>query len=190
MFRNYLGLALRRLLGNKLFSFINLFGLAVGLASAILIGLYVADELSYDRFQPNAERLYRVARDFFPEEGGETHLATLPPPAAELLRQDYAEIEAVARMRLYPGLLRRDDLIYQEDALQYADPAVFELFRFAWLAGDPRAALAAPNSIVLTERLARKYFGDEPALGQQLQLENLIDLTVTGVIRNLPSSTH
>jgi putative ABC transport system permease protein len=191
MFKNYLDVALRGFLANKLFSFINVFGLAVGLASAILIGLYVADELSYDRFHPNADRIYRIGRDIYPREDfAGLYMATVPPIAAEQLQQDYPEIEVTARVRPLSGLLARDDVAFYEDSILYADPTIADIIGFEWLAGDPTTALDAPTSIVLTESLARKYFGDEIALGQTLTYENAEDLTVTGVIRDLPHNTH
>src|SRR5688500_15672715 len=110
MFKHYLDVALRSFLGNRLFSFINVFGLAVGLASAILIGLYVADELSYDGFHPDAERVYRIGGDIYPREDFPgLYMATMPAVAAALLEQDYPEIEAVGRARPNSGLLSRGD---------------------------------------------------------------------------------
>ena len=192
MFRNYLGVALRGLLGNKLFSLINLFGLAVGLASAILIGLYVADELSYDRFQPNADRLYRISRDFYAFNGSEElRLATLAPRAAALLQADFPEIEAVVRtIASGQGLIARDEQVFYEQGIHFADPGLFSFFEFEWLQGDPATALGTGNGMVITESIARKYFGNEPPLGQTLKLENIVDMTITGVIRDLPGNTH
>ena len=191
MFKNYLDVALRGFLGNKLFSFINVFGLAVGLASAILIGLYVADELSYDRFHPDADRIYRIGRDIYPREDfAGLYMATLPVPAAAQLQADYAEIEMAVRARPNPGLLGRGEVAFYEEALLYADPAFLDMFGVEWLAGDPATALDTPASIVLTESLARKYFGDEAPLGQRLTLENTTELTVTGLVRDFGGNTH
>ena len=191
MWRNYLTIALRNFVGNKLFSFINMFGLAVGLASAILIGLYVADELSYDSFHPNADRIYRIGRDIYPREDfAGLYMATLSLPAAALLQADYPEIEVTARARTESGLLGRGDVAFYENGLMYADASFFEIFGLQWLAGDHATALDDPTSIVLTESLARKYFGDEAPLGQRLTFENSIDLTVTGLIRDIGGNTH
>jgi putative ABC transport system permease protein len=191
MFKNYLDVALRSLLANKLFSCINVFGLAVGLASAILLGLYVANELSYDRFHPAGERVYRIGRDFYPRDDFDgLHLATVPAIAAGQLEQDYPELEVVARAGLNPGLLGYGERVFYESAILHADPALLDLFRFEWLAGDPATALAQPESIVLTESLARKYFGAESPLGQSLTYENRTELQVTGLIRDLPENTH
>ena len=191
MWLNYLKISLRSFIVNKLYSFINVFGLAVGLASAILIGLYVADELSYDSFHPNADRIYRIGRDIYPREDfAGLYMATLPPIAAAQLQEDYPEIEVAARAIPISGLLARGDVKFFEDSILCADPALLDIIGFEWLAGDPDTALDAPTSIVLTESLALKYFGDEAALGQTLTYENTADLTVTGVIRDLPDNTH
>src|SRR5690606_32110620 len=192
MLKNYLDVALRSFLGNKLFSFINVFGLAVGLASVILIGLYVADELSYDRYHPDAERLYRIGRDFYAVNGSEELLmATNAAPAAELLQNYFPEIEATAR--IYGGrvLLSRDAAAsFYNSGVRFVDPALLQMFAFEWVAGDPDTALAEANSIVLTESVARAYFGASDPLGQTLTMENSIDLRVSGVIRDLPHNTH
>jgi putative ABC transport system permease protein len=191
MFRNYIDIALRGFLGNKLFSFINVFGLAVGLASVILIGLYVANELSYDRFHPDADRLYRISRDFYAVNGSdELLMATNAAPAAALLAADFPEIEETARIFGGRVLLGRDDVAFYDDGVRFADPSITRLFAFEWLSGDAATALAEPNSVVLTESAARKYFGNTDPLGQTLRMENSMDLAVTGVIRDLPHNTH
>ena len=191
MFKNFLKIALRGFLGNKLFSFINVFGLATGLASAILIGLYVADELSYDRFHPDADRLYRIGRDFYAVNGSdELLMATNAAPAAALLKADFPEIEETARVWGGRALLARDEVSFYDDGVRFVDPAFLRMFAFDWLTGTAATALEQPNSIVLTESAARKYFGSSDPLGQTLTLENSTDLVVTGVIRNLPGNTH
>jgi putative ABC transport system permease protein len=191
VFRNYLDIALRSLLSNKLFSVINVFGLAVGLASVLLIGLYVADELGYDRYHADSERLYRISQDFFPVNGSSAVLlATNAAPAAELLKADFPEIEVSARAFGGRVLLSRDEVDFYIDAVQFVDPAFLDMFHFDWIAGDPATALNELSSIVLTESTARRYFGDANPLGATLELENTRPLTVTGVIRDLPHNTH
>ena len=191
MIKNFLKIALHGFLANKLFSFINVFGLAVGLASAILIGLYVVDELSYDRFHPDHERVYRVMRDIYPRaDFGGLYMATVPPVAAEQLREDYPEIEAIGRAMPNSGLLGCGDRVFYENSMLYADPALLDILHFEWLAGDPATALDSIDAIVLTEGLARKYFGNEDPVGEVLTYENRMELTVTGMIRDLPSNTH
>lgn len=191
MMRNYLETALRGAMAHRLFSCINLFGLAAGLASVILIGLYVSDELSYDRYHTDSDRLYRVSQDFYPVNGSaELRLAANAPPAAELLKADFPEI--VQNARLFGGrvLLTNEDVAFYEDAVRFVDPAFTQMFHFDWIAGDPATALSQPFDIVLTESVARRYFGDEDPLGKTLKLENALDLNVAGVIHDLPGNTH
>ncbi len=191
MWRNYLKISLRSFVFNKLFSFVNVFGLAVGLASVMLIGLYVADELGYDRYHDDATRLFRISRDFYPVNGSEELLlATNAAPAAELLKTDFPEIEATALAYGGRVLLSRDEIDFYIDAVQFVDPGFLNMFHFEWVAGDPATALNELSGIVLTESTARRYFGDESPLGATLQLENIRPLTVTGVIRDLPQNTH
>lgn len=164
----------------------------MGLASAILIGLYVANELGNDRFQPNADRLYRVSRDYYAFSNSEDlRIATLAPRAAPLLKADFPEIEAVARTVLSgQGLIARDEQVFYEEGIHFSDPELFDVFAFEWLAGDPATALRTPGEMVLTESVARKYFGDDSPIGQKLKLENIVDMIITGVIRDLPDNTH
>ncbi len=191
MFKHYVEVARRVFLGNTLFSFINVFGLAVGLASVILIGLYVADESGYDGYHDDAERLYRVSLDFYAINGSnELLLATNAAPAADLLKADYPEIEATARAYGGRVLLSRDDVDFYIDAVQFVDPGFMDMFHFDWVAGDPATALSELSGIVLTESTARRYFGETNPLGATLEVENVRPLTVTGVIRDLPQNTH
>jgi putative ABC transport system permease protein len=191
MLKNYLKSFLRNFTGHRLFSAINILGLASGLACCVLIGVFVAYERTFDHQYERADRIYRVSRDFFP--GGDSQLnlrlATMPPAAAELLRQDYPQIEQSARM--YPGnfLIERDNVVsYEQD--YWVDPTFFELFDLEWLQGDPATALAAPFSVVVTESVARKYFGDDDPMGQTLAIGGYGPSKVTGVIGDLPDNTH
>ncbi|HTQ98922.1 MAG TPA: ABC transporter permease, partial [Candidatus Acidoferrum sp.] len=187
MFANYLKITLRNLLGNKLYSAINLLGLAVGLASTLLIGLFVLDELSYDKQWQDADRIYRISSDF-PHQG--IFMAANAPQTAPLLKLDFPEIEHAARLFGGQALLRNGETAFYESNIRFADNEFFDIFKLQWLAGDPAQALAKPFTIVLTESIAKKYFGNEPALGKTLLLENKAPMLVTGVIRDLPHNTH
>jgi putative ABC transport system permease protein len=193
MFRNFLKVTLQSYLHSKLYSFINMFGLAVGLASVILIGLYVVDELSYDRQWADSDRLYRISRDFYPADDVQaTYLATNAPPVALLLKADFTEVEETARLFRNRGLLsrRETDARFFEDEMRFVDASFFELFDLVWLQGDPATALESPTAIVLTESAKRRYFGEDQALGQTLWLENLVPMPVTGVIADFSQNTH
>ena len=187
MIVNYLKTSVRALLGNRLFSLINVLGLSIGLASTIVIGLFVFDELSYDRHYEDASQIYRVSRDFYQQN---LYGAANAPQVAPLLVEDFPEIEYAARLFGGQALLSRDEVAFYESDLRFVDPAFFDIFSFGWLAGDPSQALASPFTIVLTESIARKYFGDADPLGQTVTLENAVEMEVTGVIADLPHNTH
>jgi putative ABC transport system permease protein len=189
---SYLSVGVRHLLAQKLYSSINIVGLAVGLAAAIVIFLYVDHELGFDERFPNADRIYRISA-VWPSESGGTAVspATNVHPAAPQLKLDFAaEIQESARIWGTRVRLRRGANTFYEDGFRFADPSFFDIFELDWLAGDPRRALAEPSTVVLTESLARKYFGDDSPMGQTLLLENEWPITVTGVIRDLPRDTH
>jgi putative ABC transport system permease protein len=191
MLKSYLLTALRNLLAQRLHSAINIAGLSIGLASFVLIGLFVRYELGYDGFFANADRIYRISRDYYATGGAPDRVpASANAPIAPALLEDFPEIDAVARIFGGGALLERGDLVYLEAGFRWADGALFEIFDFEWLAGDPATALAEPRSIVLTERLARKYFRDLDPVGQTLIADHNAPLTVTGVIADLPQNTH
>ena len=188
MFRNYLLIAWRNLIGNPLFSAINVIGLAIGLACCIMITLFVRYELSYDKHWNNSDRIYRVTRDFF---GNDLELAAVAPPIAPLLKQDFAEVEDATRIMTAGRVsLSRGEQQFREENLAIADPNVFEFFDLEFVDGDRDGALNRPSDIVMTERAADRYFGSEDPLGQTLNLMGQADVTVTGVIRDLPENTH
>ena len=192
MLKNYLKIALRNILKHKGYSFINIVGLAVGMASCILILLYVHDELSYDRYHAQADRIYRVTREWFNSDGSSSlHLGHVAPPIGPLLQADFPDIEQMVRIRAGGDpLLRYQDKVFQEDRFYFADPGIFQLFTLPLRAGDPQTALADPNSVVLTPAMAHKYFGDEEPLGRVLNIDNQADLKVTGVMQEIPSTSH
>ncbi len=192
MFRNYLITALRNLRKYKGFSFINLLGLAIGMACCILILLYVRDELSYDRYHENADRIYRVTREWFNEDGTSSlHLGHVAPPIAPLLLNDFPDIQEAVRIQS-PGrmLCSHEDKHFMEEDIIFAEENIFSVFSFELLTGDPETALRDPFTLVITEAAARKYFGDKDPLGQTLKFENRIDAKVTGIVRAAPTNSH
>jgi putative ABC transport system permease protein len=183
---NYLSIALRHFVTQRLYSAINVLGLAIGLACFIVIALFVRHELGYDRHFANAERIYRVSRDF-----RETVLAANAAPVAALLKEDFPQIEQAARMSLNGAVLGlRDGSVVEERGLRYADNELFEIFDFEWLRGDAATALVEPATVVLTASAARRYFADQDPLGQTLLLEDRLPIEVTGVIADLGDDTH
>lgn len=188
MLSNYFKIAWRNIIGSPLFSAINIIGLAIGLACCIIITLFVRYELSFDKHWDNADRTYRVTRDFF---GNNLELAAVAPPIAPLMRQDFAEVEDITRI-LSPGgvALSRGDIKMRENELVIADSNVFEFFNLEFVSGDAESALARPTDIVMTERGAERYFGNEDPIGQTLNLMDQADVTVTAIIKDLPDNTH
>ncbi|HEX9652656.1 MAG TPA: ABC transporter permease [bacterium] len=194
MLKNYVKIALRNLIKQKSYSLINIAGLAIGLTCAILILLYVQFELSYDRFHDHADRLYRIAW-----MSGNPQTRT-PHPMALAMAQDFPEVtEATTLSPIWgPGLtrpklsVRYEDKRFDEPGFYSADSTFFKVFSFNLLRGDPERALKVPGGVVITEEIAKKYFGDEDPLNKILVLEHgqRFDMTVTGVMQNLPRNSH
>ena len=190
MFRNYLKVAFRNLWRNKGFSAINIFGLAIGLAICLLITLFVFDELNYDRFNTKADRIYRVNSDF-KVNGSLFNDRSSPAPMASTLVKEYPQIEDAARLiSIGRTLVKKDNETLTEPNTFYADPNVFNIFTIPMIAGDPKTALVQPNSIVISETLAKKYFNSTDVIGQTLHLDNTADYKITGVIKNMPTQSH
>ncbi len=187
MFRNYLKIAFRNITGSPLFSVINIVGLAIGLACCVIISVFVNYELSYDKHWKDADRIYRVTRDFF---SNDLKLVRVAPPIGPLLAEDFDEIEDMTRALQANVTLSRGDLSIIEDRLVIADSNLFEFFDLEFVAGNRDSALAAPTNIVLSERAADRYFGSDDPMGQTLNIMGQADLTVTGIFRDLPDNTH
>ncbi|MEY3238639.1 MAG: hypothetical protein RIR11_77 [Bacteroidota bacterium] len=188
MISNYLSLALRNLGKNRLYTFLNIFGLAVGLGTSILILLWVTDELSYDKFHEKLPNIHRIMQH--QTQGGVTYtFSSTPGPLAAALRTELPEIERAARTS-WSGqqLLSRGDKNTYERGV-YAEPDYFNIFTFPAIAGDPVAALRDPGAIVITERTAKKFFGNEDPIGKILRHDNQRDLKVAAVVRDLPANS-
>ncbi|WP_342645983.1 ABC transporter permease [Mucilaginibacter sp. CSA2-8R] len=191
MNKMYIRLAWRSLQKNKAFAIINVLGLALGLATCLPILLYVIDELSYDRISPDANRIYRVNADI-KFGGNASSYAITPPPLAAALLGNYPEVQQVVRLYHDFGLrLKKGDENIQEEKIIYADPGIFKFFNLPMLAGNARSALTEPNTVVITESTAKRYFKSvQAAIGQTLLAEDQLNLKVTGVISDLPSQLH
>lgn len=190
MLKNLITIAVRNLLRQKGFSLINIFGLTIGLTASALIILYILHELGYDRFHENADRIYRIA---IKSEISGQHLdvAVSSPPFGPALKADYPEIVDYTRIDIYRNaLLSVGDRKFFEDDILFADSSFFRMFTVPMIHGNPATALDAPRSIVLTESLAEKYFGDEPAVGRSLRFNDQMDMTVTGVCHDYPDNSH
>ncbi|SDE87666.1 putative ABC transport system permease protein [Dyadobacter soli] len=194
MIRNYFKIAFRNLLRHKLYSFINVGGLGLSLFCTLLIGFWVRDELSYDKFHRDPERIYRVVKDFVTTDGSRTPDATTPSALAAALRKDLPEIEAVTR--IFPNwnqqfLIRQPDAQFYEEGVYRVDSSFFDVFTFPFVIGNKQSAFQSAKSVVLTETMARKYFGAENPVGKRLNLRiDGGDYTITGVLKDVPGNSH
>lgn len=188
MIRNYFKVAIRNLLRQKGFSFINIFGLALGISCTALIGLWVNDELSYDRFHNDHERIYRITSTL-PEL--KVHAAVSAAPFASTFKNEIPEIEDAVRMsNINRDLIQVGDVKFEEKGIIYADSNFFQFFSFPFIKGDPKSALQNPEGIVISEKMALKYFGSTDILERTIRKNNHEDFTVTGVIKNVPPNSH
>lgn len=190
MLKNYFKIALRNLWKNKGFSAINIIGLAVGLSTCLLIMLYVMDELSYDKYNKNADRIYRVDGDI---QFGGNHfiLAVAPEPMGPTLQKDFPAVEQYVRFRGYGGLLvKKGNENLQEDKVIYTDSTLFDVFTLPMIAGNAKTALVEPHSVVITETIARKYFNSIDVVGKSFVINDTSNLKITGVIKNIPAQSH
>ncbi len=194
MLRNYFKIAWRNLIKNKGFTAINIIGLSLGIGCFIMISMYVVDELSYDRFHEKASRIYRINSDIL-FGGTELNIAVTSDPMGETLKNDYAEVENFTRLYAANGskLVKKGNDFINERAVAHADSTLFDVFTLPAIVGDTKIALKAPNSVVLTESAAKRYFGSASmAIGQTIETnDNSKTLyNVTAVIEDIPKNSH
>jgi putative ABC transport system permease protein len=189
MFRNYWMAALRNLARNRLYAGINIGGLAVGFAAAILIGLFVRDEFSYDSFIPGHQRVFRVATNRIVPGRGPMFVPVVPPDLAAWMKLDLPGVQSVARLASEEVGLRHGDF-EASDYIAWADPEIFEVLPLQVFAGNLRTALDRPDAIVLTRQMARKYFGRDDPIGETIEINREHSMQVTAVLMDLPSNTH
>ena len=188
MFGNYLKIALRNLRKNRLFSFINIAGLAIGMAACILILFLVHDELTFDRFFSDAQNIYQINKSYLIGTEADYNPST-PFPLAAALRSEFAEVRNATNFHRSETLVRYNDKRFTERNVCNSDSAFFSVFAFEFIRGSARKAFQATDAIVITEEMATKYFGDIDPIGQILNLDNRRDCTVSGVIRNIPTNS-
>ena len=190
MFKNYFKVALRNIVKHKGYSLINIAGLAIGLACCLFIWIWVQDELSYDKFHENSPYLYRVEENQY-YSGRVYHVTVTPYPLAPALKGDFPEIEDATRYVGVGGqLLRYGDKAFFESRIRAVDPSFFRMFTFPFVKGNSETALDDLYSIVISEEIAEKYFGEEDPIGKVIQANNRIDFKVTGVMKNVPSNSY
>ncbi len=192
MLKNYFNVAIRNILKHKFFSAINILGMTIGVAACLLIILYITDEVSYDKFHINADRIYQVGLHG-KLAGQDIRTSTTCPPMAAALVADIPEVESATRVVPYFGhpTVKYEDKIIAEEKVFFADSNFFEFFSFILKEGDIKTALIEPSTVVLTEDISRKYFGSESPLGKLMVIGNdNKTYKVTGVAENTPSNSH
>jgi len=189
MFKNYFKTAWRNLGKHRLFTGLNVFGLATGMACSILIFLWVSDELSYDKFNHDADLIFRVTAKIGAEE-----VAVVPPSLAYTVKKEIPAIKNATRVASIEKMITVGTQKFNEKNIYYADSNFLQIFNYPLLAGNTATVLSSPNSVVLTEPMAKKYFGSvDAALGKTIHIDNSIkgnDLLVTGIMKNIPSNSH
>ncbi|MEZ0610777.1 ABC transporter permease [Fibrella sp. WM1] len=191
MFQNHLKIAWRNLIRNKAFSAINIVGLALGLGTCLLIGLFILDEQSYDRYNEKADRIVRVV--FRASINGQKiREAHVMPPVAQILKANYPEVEASTRLRAaWPSLISYGEKSFPNERFAYVDANFFQVFTLPLLSGDAKRALAEPNSVVISQSAAAKYFGNENPIGKRLTVKDWkTAFMVTGVMQDVPTNSH
>ena len=191
MLQNYFKLAVRNILKHKFFSAINILGMSIGIAACLLILLYVVDELSFDRFHANADRIYQVGLQAKIGDQDVTTANTCPP-MAETLVEEVPGVEAATRISNFWGTpsLKYGDKAFTEEKVFHADSNFFEFFGYKLLEGDIETALKEPNTVVLTRSIATKYFGNESPLGKLITVGGHQTYTITGVAEDAPLNSH
>lgn len=192
MLKNYFKIALRTLVKFKGYASINLLGLALGIVSGVLILIYVLDELSYDKFHTNAERIYRVCTDMTEIKSGNSNgsIASNGWPIGALLEKDFPEVERVVYLMGGSYLQINHEGKRFDEQIFYAGKDFFQIFSFPLTKGNPSTALLKPNSVVLTEALAKKYFKGQDPLGKSMTFADTLTFEVTGVMKDIPQQSH
>ncbi len=194
MLKNYFKIAWRSLLRNKTFSIINIAGLAIGLTCFLMIALYIQDELSYDRFNKNADRIYRINTDIR-FGGSEMHGAETSDMMGQVLKKDYPQVEQFTRIynNAGPKLIKKGNVFIKEEKAVYVDSTFFDVFTFPAIEGDTHTALNEPNTVVVTASTAKKYFGTTDVLGKTIEVSNNNTsdaYKITAVIKDMPGNSH
>ncbi|MGC4021076.1 MAG: ABC transporter permease [Cyclobacteriaceae bacterium] len=196
MIKNYLKVALRAMSRNRLTSFINLMGLTLAIASSILIYLFVSDELSYDRYHVKADRTYRVTREFFNRDGASNlKLCSVAPPIGPLLKNDFGEIQEMARTVNFNMVIAVEEngdrkKMANEGNVFLVEPDLFKILDIKIISGNPSKDLERPNTVMLSQSTAEKYFGNDDPIGKHVKGGSRLDFEVTGVFENFSGQTH
>ncbi len=195
MIINYLKVAVRNLLKHKGYAFINILGLAVGIAASVLIFLYIINEMSYDKFHEKADRTYRMTADWSNKGDSRIHQLGTPFILAKTIRENYPQVEAITQIAgpLGDVIIRYRDTAFKETDAFCAEPSFFDVFSFPLFKGNPEISLKDPNMMVITQSLAKKNFGDEDTLGKTMEMQAMGEkefFKVTGMMEDIPQNSH
>lgn len=198
MLKNYLNVAFRNLVRYKGYSIINILGLAIGMAACLLILYFVNYEKSYDRFHENSDRIYRLRYERSDQAGGAVRFASCCPPAGLRIRQKFPEVEKVVRLFRYKAAVSNQDdrsmsqpgNNFIEERMYFAEPELFEIFRYPFITGDPVNGLKEPSTAFVSASTAKKYFGDRNPVGQILSVDKKTNYRITGVFEDIPPNSH
>ena len=192
MFKNYLQVAIRNLYKNKSSSFINILGLAIGLCCCLLIGIYIKNELSYDHFEKNVDRLFRVIMEYSFDGGSASKKGNFTSmKVAPTMKKKFPEVENAVRMIQYSKVIRYKDKLMDEKKFMFVDSGVFKLFSLTLLEGNPNTVLQAPHQLVVTKSTARRYFGDQDPIGKLVLVgTDSVQYLITGMVQDYPENSQ
>ena len=190
MLKNYFKIALRNFSKHRGYTLLNVVGLSIGISACLLILSYVLNELSYDKFNKNADNIYRIQLNSYQDGKLAFQCAATYPGVGPALKEEFPEVEEYARLFPISGILSYDDINFRETKIFRSDPAVFKIFTLPFVRGNSEKALTQPGSVVISESIAKKYFGNENPLGKILRYNGEEEFTVTGVMKDLPDNSH
>lgn len=190
MLKNYLKTAYRNIKKTRLYSFINVLGLAIGMTACLLILHYVYFEKSFDRFHDKSERIYRLRYERTDEQGQSVRFASCCPPAADRIRGSYPEVEKIGRLFRFRAVVSHEDIKFLEERMYFAEADVFEILKFKFLSGDPLKGLKKPNNAFISMATAKKYFAGLDPVGKTFSVDKKTDYQVVGVFQDIPPNSH
>lgn len=191
MFENYLKITFRTLRKTKLFSTVNILGLSIGMAACLLILHYVYFELSYDNFHDNINQIYRLRYERISEDGSAVRFASCTPPAGGLIRERFPEVDKLARIFRYRGVVvSHENTRFSEERVFHAEPQFFDIFNFKFIKGDPRQAMSSVDNALISESIATKYFGNEDPIGKLIKVDQKTTYQIAGIFKDIPQNSH
>jgi putative ABC transport system permease protein len=190
MFGNYLKIAIRNLVKTKLYSLVNILGLAIGMTACLLILHYVSYEKSYDKFHEAGERIYRLRYERSDSSGAAVKFASCTPPAAGFIRERYPEVEKIARIQNRRAVVSFGDRKFTEERMYFAEPDFLDILEFKFIKGDPLIGIREANNAFISQSTARKYFGNQDPMGKTFSVDKKVDYQVAGIFADIPQNSH